>query len=198
MRKSRFLAFLLSFIPGCGFMYLGYMKRGLQYMIMFGLSIVLSMLFMDIYLVAIISFFIVLAVIIWIYQLFDTLNTLSRMKRMNIEFPEDDGFFNIQNFDLNKVFKNRKFQKALAIVLIVIGVNLFIFNSLFDIINQIGGARIDYNIVYNVRDLIFPILVSAALIFGGIKLLMGSKNASRPKRKSGELLITDENKGGDV
>lgn len=198
MRKSRFLAFLLSFIPGCGFMYLGYMKRGLQYMIMFGLSIVLSMLFMDIYLAAIITFFIVLAVIIWIYQLFDTLNTLSRMKRMNIEFPEDDGFFNIQNFDLNKVFKNRKFQKALAIVLIVIGVNLFIFNSLFDIINQIGGARIDYNIVYNVRDLIFPILVSAALIFGGIKLLMGSKNASRPKRKSGELLITDENKGGDV
>ncbi len=40
--KSRFFAFILSFMPGVGYMYLGLMKRGFQTLITFLVSIFLS------------------------------------------------------------------------------------------------------------------------------------------------------------
>ena len=42
MKKSMFLTFCFSFIPGAGQMYQGYMKRGLSLMILLGLAFALT------------------------------------------------------------------------------------------------------------------------------------------------------------
>jgi TM2 domain-containing membrane protein YozV len=80
-------------IPGCGLMYLGYMKKGLQTMFIFAASCFLAYSFMELRLSWISALFLMLLPIIWFYQLFDTMHTVSRMKREKIDFPQDDGFY---------------------------------------------------------------------------------------------------------
>ncbi|QQE78976.1 hypothetical protein [Alicyclobacillus sp. SO9] len=64
-RKSRFLTFVLSFVPGLGHLYLGLNRRGLQFMIAAFACVILSTMIPLI-------FPSVLA-IVWFYSLFDAL-----------------------------------------------------------------------------------------------------------------------------
>lgn len=67
MKKSKFLTFVLSAVPGLGHYYLGLMNRGLQVMILF---------FGSFYLYSIFGFnqsFPYVSLIIWFYSLFDAL-----------------------------------------------------------------------------------------------------------------------------
>ena len=45
MKKSRFLSFVFGMIPGAGQMYLGYLKRGVSLMGLFGLITAVSSMF---------------------------------------------------------------------------------------------------------------------------------------------------------
>ena len=67
MKKSKFLTFILSFVPGLGHYYLGQMTRGLHFMVLFFGSI---FLFSFLNLNYSFPFFIP---IIWFYSLFDAL-----------------------------------------------------------------------------------------------------------------------------
>jgi hypothetical protein len=70
MNKSKFATVVLSVVPGLGHFYLGWMERGLQFMVAFFLSIFLiSWLNL--------SLFGLLLPIIWFYSLFDALMHLS-------------------------------------------------------------------------------------------------------------------------
>lgn len=69
-QKSKFATIILSFVPGAGHFYLGWMERGLQFM----LSFVLSLFLME---WLSLSLFAYLLPVIWFYSLFDALNLLS-------------------------------------------------------------------------------------------------------------------------
>lgn len=67
MKKSKFLTFVLSAVPGLGHYYLGLMNRGLQIMILF---------FGSLYFLSILGYnqsFPYISTIIWFYSLFDAL-----------------------------------------------------------------------------------------------------------------------------
>lgn len=66
MNKSKFVTVILSLVPGLGHLYLGWMERGMQFMIAFFLAIFL----MD---WLSISLFGYLLPVIWFYSLFDAL-----------------------------------------------------------------------------------------------------------------------------
>ncbi|MCF8012388.1 MAG: B-box zinc finger protein [Clostridiales bacterium] len=72
--KSRFIAFLLSLMPGLGYMYLGLMKKGLETLILFFGTIFVSSI---IHLGELVSF---VLPVLFFYSVFDTQNLLSKMK----------------------------------------------------------------------------------------------------------------------
>jgi len=191
MRKNKFLTFLFSTIPGCGHMYLGYMKRGVEFMAMFASSVYFAVVFIG-YLSLNIEFigaiFVVLLPVIWLYQMFDSMHTISFMRKMEIEFPEDDGFFipgfaNITNLNSLNFFKKRKVVKIIAGILIFVGAYALLSNISRVVYMRfhINGAEyyIDeaYRIIFSVIMSYVPsVAVSIVLIVAGIKLLAGKKN----------------------
>jgi hypothetical protein len=176
-------------------MYLGYMKRGIEYMAMFALAIYFASFFigwapyMNIGFIG--AIFLIFLPIIWLYQMFDSMHTVSHMKRLEIEYPEDDGFFipgvanisNISNLDALKIFKKRGVVKAIAITIICLGIYVLLSN----ISNALSVRYYINEDVYRIKEIyvqtfntimryIPSVVISLVLIIGGIKLLVGKKN----------------------
>ena len=201
MKKNRFLTFLFSIIPGVGHMYLGYMKRGVEFMTMFAVSAYLSFLFISfsrgngIEFIGVI--FLIILPIIWFYQMFDSMHIISQMKRLQIEVPQDDGFFipgfdNITNIDALKVFKNRKVAKTIAAILVIFGAYI-LFVNITGSIGNILSNNYYYNPVYyqtynSIMNYVPSVIISLVLIFAGIKLLLGknSKNNNQDNQDGDE------------
>jgi hypothetical protein len=173
-------------IPGCGHMYLGYMKRGAQFMAMFAASLYSAFLFMDFLrgLGVVGAIFIILLPIIWFYQMFDAMHTIAQLRRYQIEYPEDDGFFipgveNVSNLEAFGVFKKRRIKKAAAAIFIGAG-GYVLLSGISNIILRIlrsyiwSGDRF-WSIYHSVTDFIPPFIISLILIFAGLKLWIGKK-----------------------
>ena len=186
MKKNKFLTFVLSIIPGCGLMYLGYMKKGLQAMLAFAAACSIAIFFGGQFFYAgwLTTIFVILLPIIWFYQMFDSMHSVSRMKRLGIEFPEDDGFVMLKKFSPSR---NSKIAKAAAFALIIFGGLGLIFGILNNLHNFIDNRIADY--IYNaVHSALVPMLISAALIVGGVKLLLGNKKTADTGRNEEEEL----------
>ncbi len=69
-RPSTFLTFCFAFIPGCGQMYLGLMKRGL---------VILSMFFAALYFASIFEVFTYTGIIMWFFSFFDVFNNKNKI-----------------------------------------------------------------------------------------------------------------------
>lgn len=67
MRKSKLLTFLFAFIPGCGEMYLGMMRKGVFLMVLFWGVNALSLFFQ-------MGVLLCLQPVIWFYSFFETFN----------------------------------------------------------------------------------------------------------------------------
>ena len=197
MQKNKFLTFLFSIIPGVGHMYLGYMKRGAEFMAMFAASMYLAIMFTFWLNLPIIgAIFMIVLPIIWFYQMFDSMHAISQMRRLGIEVPQDDGFFvpgfaNITNSNALNVFKNRKAVKTVAAILVCVGLYVLITNILNGINNIMQNNIWDYyNSVYyrtyqSIMNYVPSVIISLVLIFGGIKLLFG-KNNNQNNQDGGE------------
>ena len=180
MNKNRFLTFCLSFIPGCGLMYLGYMKKGLQMMLVFAASGFLAYFFAGSFQFEwIMTFFIVLLPVIWFYQLFDSMHSISRMKRLEMDTPTDDGFFVPEKLYKFSPLQNPTVSKVIAFVLIFIGGTGILFGVL-DNLYYVLDYQIADRMISIIRNTVTPALVSVVLIAVGIKLLRGNK----PKEES--------------
>ena len=198
MKKNKFLTFVLAIIPGCGHMYLGYMKKGAQFMSMFTLVGFLTWVFTSSLNIQVISgFFMVLLPIIWFFQMFDSMHLILQMRRLEIEFPEDDGFFipgvsNISNLDSLSFFKKPTVVKVIAFILIFIGVyTLFInvsggvYGVLIASIAKANSAiRNRYSDVYNIIMQYVPsVIISMILIIAGIRILWGNRKGKKNKKE---------------
>ena len=195
MRKNKFLTFLFSIIPGCGHMYLGYMKRGAEFMAMFAATIYFSIIMIGfsyrsngIEMIGV--FFFILMPIIWLYQMFDSMHTISQMRRLEIEVPEDDGFFipgfsNVSNPESLNFFKKRKVVKVIAGILICVGGYLLIANISDGIYRMLYHNSDDYwrrifSSAYDtIRNYVPAVIISVVLMFAGVKLLAGSKKENK-------------------
>ena len=104
-KKSKFWAFLLSLVPGLGYLYLGLMNRGLQTMIIF---------FGSIFVTSFIGFEELMALVLPVvlfYSIFDTQQLINKFREGVL--IEDKPFIDIKNIPFN--------QKWLGYALIVIG-----------------------------------------------------------------------------
>lgn len=159
MKKSGFLTFCFSFIPGAGQMYQNYMKRGLSIMCLAGALFILALMLET-------AIFIVPVLIVIAYSFFDTYNIRNTIG--TDEQTEDDYILKQWNFD--KLRNN----KLLGIGIILIGLYLLINNVLYGIAQSMN-IQIIYDFVKIIRTY-FPSLIVAAITIGiGTKMISNNK-----------------------
>lgn len=170
-KKSRFLLFIFSFIPGAGEMYLGFMKMGVSLMLIFGVlvSIVgfLSLGFLSVF-----------PIISYVYSFFHA-NHLGSMANEDFYALQDQFLFGIDglaNLNLAKEKLSGKYRKITAVTLIVVGVVMLwqaVFNLLFDIF---GWDSYYLRMVFLfMRDDLPRFLIGIIIIWAGLVMIRGKK-----------------------
>ncbi len=125
-KKSKFLTFFISLIPGAGEMYLGFYKTGASIMVLFfGGYGIFGYLFRP---------FICFLPVLWFYSFFHTHN-LNNMPDDEFYALEDDYLFHIQPSQLTSLAM--KYRKPLAFLLIFMGVGI-IWNNVNHILSSIA------------------------------------------------------------
>lgn len=171
-KKSKFWLGVWSLIPGAGEMYLGFMKMGVSLMLAFGISIALTSM-------TGIGALAILPVTIYIYSFFHA-NNLGRVDDQTFQDIEDVYLFGLEGFEDVRKKLDGKGKKAIAAVLILIGV-VMLWNSFFRLLCDIFGWDNAYlsRVYYFVRDEVPRILIGIAIVWGGIVMLRG-KRAEEP------------------
>ncbi len=164
--KSRFWSLLFALIPGCGQMYLGFMKRGLSLMIYCAIPVLLSAMGnLDILFLG--------AVIVWAYSFFDALNLRALDPETLAAIPDE---LLVPGNLPQLQFKSDKIYKTAGILLILVGAysiwNMIfwtLYNDLYDYEPYLA------HIIYAVNNLVPRLLISVAIIWLGIRLTRSKK-----------------------
>lgn len=164
-KKSGFLTFCFSLLPGAGQMYMGFMKRGISLMSSFFLLIFLSTwLSLGPLLFAM--------PIIWFFAFFDTHNLRSMPDDEFYAFKDD--YIIIPEFAREgaHIIKG-KHRNIIAIALVVIGFTL-LWNNVYDILSYCLPDYLSYTLYRFGR--IFPqLLIGFAIIALGLIMIRGKK-----------------------
>ena len=164
-KRSSFLTFMSSLVPGLGYMYLGLIKKGIQAMLIFFL---IEPLFSFIGLGGLTS---VILIPLWFYLFFDTFNIAHRIDRgenvrdTDFIFSQYNNLNNSENLN-NYTIKNMKDKSGFVVgcALVLIGV-LSIINKLFP----------NNSIYYFIKQSIGTYFVPVLFIFVGGYLLVKSR-----------------------
>lgn len=165
-KKSKFLTFWFSLLPGAGHMYMGFMKMGLSLMSVFFFLIFISSL-LDI------GSILFVMPLIWFYSFFDCIN-----KRYSTDeeflLSEDKYLFSLD--ELIKIDKNifKKYRFVSGILLIIIGC-YFIGNNILNRLNGYIPQEL-YTVIHDVSRNLPQLIVGGIIIVVGAKLIMGKKS----------------------
>ncbi len=164
-KKSSFLTFCFSLLPGAGQMYMGFMKRGVSLMGLF-FVIVFASTWLNL------GPLIAIAPIIWFYAFFDTHNLRS--------MPDDEFYALEDNYiAMPEFFRERagmlqdKYRSLIAVIFIVIGVSS-LWNNVYDMIEGSVPWFIA-NAFYKFGRFIPQLFVSILIIALGVYLIRGKK-----------------------
>ncbi len=163
-RKSGFLLFWFSLLPGAGEMYLGFMRQGLSLMGLFWGIIALTA-WLEL------GPFLLILPILFFYSFFHSHNLF--------KLP-DDQFYQIPDtflFSLNEdnpfygIFK--RFHNGIAIILILLGISL-LWNCFLDVLYWILPSFL-YRFFSHLTDLVPRIAVGLLIIGMGLYVIRGKK-----------------------
>lgn len=172
-KKSGFLTFCFSLIPGAGEMYMGFMKQGLSIMFVFW-----GLIFMAAYLN--ISQVLFILPILWCYSFFNVHN-LRGMSDEEFYAVEDDYLFHLDRiFSTGKLGKKQ--NNVLAGILIFVGIAV-LWNHLSRYLYWLLPDWIYWAFV----DEIPQIVVAVILIAIGILLIRGKKAALDKEEEEKEV-----------
>ncbi|WP_343208151.1 hypothetical protein [Anaerolentibacter hominis] len=164
-KKSKFLTFCFSLLPGAGEMYMGFMKRGVSIMALFFAVLALSTWFN-------LGPLLFLNAIVWFYGFFDVHNLNSLPDDVFMETQDDFIFHLGGEGDLNYLLF-QKYRKVTALVLIVAGGTLLLqnVNSLFSwLLPSFIWNPLSF-ISYRIPQLVISVLI----IMLGVQLIRGKK-----------------------
>lgn len=166
-KKSGFLTFIFSLIPGAGEMYMGFFKQGISIMcIFFGMVAMSSYLMM--------GPLMFLLPVVWFYSFFHVHN-LRSLSDEEFYAVEDKFLFNFDEKAVKIQFGNEKIRKILAIVLIVWG-SCALLNTFAGYICQILEILgFSTDMVYGFFNDLPRTVFSIAIIVAGVYLIKGKK-----------------------
>lgn len=180
-KKSGFLTFLFSFLPGAGEMYMGFMKQGVTLMGAFFLLIFLASWLN-------IGALLFVLPVLWCYGFFHVHN-LRCMPDDEFYAVEDDYLFHLdQILPVGKHMQKHN-RNVLAAILIVIGVAI-LWDNLGDFLRWFLPSHW-LSWYWGVTRRVPTLIVSVALILGGVWLIRGKKrqlDEEEEEKKDGGLL----------
>ena len=161
-RKSGFLTFCFSFLPGAGEMYLGFMKMGISLMSLFCGVMAVSMLLN-------LGIIMLVDVVIWFYSFFHVHN-LAGMPDEEFMNTKDDYLFNLDIFfKENKI--TEKYRDIIAIILIGVGV-LLLWNGLkYAFMPWI--PEFIFRVLSRFENTIMRVLLGIGIIIAGFRMIKG-------------------------
>lgn len=160
-KKNGFLTLVFSCYPGGGHMYLGFMKQGLQLMLLS--SAVFAMATIS-YIFRFTGFLIPIFIA---YSIFDAAH-----KRNNMIEPDDRDLelFKWLNVSKFKGVSQVNHYKIIAYVLIVMGAYILLENIAIDMVSRVVASVFSLGVHY-VKRIIMSSLLGVVFIVGGFKLL---------------------------
>ncbi|NLC17598.1 MAG: hypothetical protein GX757_00030 [Clostridiales bacterium] len=164
-KKSAFLTFCCSLLPGAGQMYMGFMKRGISLMASFFLLIFLSV-WLDL------GPLLLVVPIIWFFSFFDTHNLRSMPDDKFYSFQDDYVVIPEVAIKGLKIINDR-YRKVIATALIAIGFTL-LWNNFLYIFDAYLPSYIS-SILYMLGRKFPQMLIGIAIITLGIILIRGKK-----------------------
>ena len=166
-KKSRFLTFCFSMLPGAAEMYMGFMKTGLSLMSLFFLMIVVLGVFDG-------GMPAAFGVVVWCYGFFHA-NHLAGLTDEEFAEVKDEYLFGMNTFTDGRSFVN-KYQKWIAVFLIFAGV-CFLWDAaasmIYDLVPE--SYRFIATTMWRIGDYIPKLLAGFAVIVIGIRLICGKK-----------------------
>ena len=165
-KKSGFLTFIFSWLPGAGEMYMGFMRMGVSLMGLFWGIIALSIFFNT-------GFLMLVDVIVWFYGFFHA---------NNLRAMDDEDFYALEDHYLSPVDTDsefwskitiEKYRRLLAGVLIVFGAAV-LWNSILDLLYWIFPDYV-WNYVNSISRFVPQIVLGIGIITVGIFLIRGKK-----------------------
>lgn len=168
-RKSRFLTFVFSMLPGAGHMYMGFMKIGVSFMSVFFFLIFLSSWLN-------IGPLLYIAPLIWFYSFFDCTNRMN-LNDDELLLLEDKYLFSVDKLaKLDKdIFEKRRL--AVGVICLFLGVYLVIEN-IMSILEPYIPYELRRFIIYDLMRDIPKVIIGVAIVTLGIKLIKGKKMES--------------------
>ena len=157
----------MSLIPGCGQMFMGFLRRGISFTFYFICGIILTV-------VTRVALFAAPTVLIYIYAFFDSmqLNWIPDEQFQDMQ----DGYF-IPNWMADQPMNARWISKAVGITLVLSGILFFVntigltvFNTFEEYLPE-GISNLIYNVAYLLPSIIFCVI---AMIVG-MRLIRGKK-----------------------
>lgn len=164
-KKSGFLTFIFSLLPGAGEMYMGFMKQGITLMGAFFLLMFLSSWLN-------IGPLLFVLPVLWFYSFFHVHN-LRSMPDEEFYAVEDDYLFHLNQVLPENLNLNKKARNILAVVLIVIGLGV-LGNNLLDFLAWILPSYL-LEWYWNLTHALPRLVVAVLCVLGGIWLIRGKK-----------------------
>lgn len=180
-KKSRFLSFCFSFLPGAAEMYMGFMKAGISLMLVFFLLIAVSGWIRQ-------TIIVLFDVVVWFYGFFHA-NHLASLSDEEFAQVEDEYLFGMDSFLGAKGYVE-KHQKWVAYGLIFVGV-CFLWNTSTNLLRNILPEQYDFipRMMWRIGSYAPSIVIGAGIIFLGVRLLNGKKMEIVPEE---EKMLTED------
>jgi TM2 domain-containing membrane protein YozV len=182
-RRSGFLFFIATLIPGAGEMYMGFMRQGLSLMIIFFLSIFFTTFSNGLLSIAL--------PVVWLYSFFHAHN----LKGLSDEefYAVEDNYIFEKELGLKKGLKlDKKVRKVAGIFLIFMGL-AFVYHRLLDLIMSFLPESYRYAF-WDFANYLPQAIIAIALILIGIRLIRGKKK-ELDQEEAGRIEMQDRNGG---
>lgn len=182
-KKSRFLSFCFSFLPGAAEMYMGFMKTGISLMLAFFLLIAVGGWMQQ----TIITLF---DVVVWAYGFFHA-NHLAGLSDEEFAQVEDEYIFGMDSVLGTKEYVE-KYQKWIAYGLIFIGA-CFLWNTMANLLHSILPEQYTFisRMMWRIGSYVPSIVIGAGIIFLGVRLLNGKKVEVVPQEEKEEKILKE-------
>ena len=180
-KKNKILTFMFACLPGAGHMYLGFMKLGLSFMILFfGVCGLAALADQILYFLT--APIVMILPVIWFYAFFDCINKNSASDEEFAAYEDRFLFTDVaelQNIDwkFNFGFLTSKAPRiAIGFIILISGVSMLCRNML-GMIDWYYWEQIEFirNILYSLFDRLPQVAISVAVIALGIWLIGGKR-----------------------
>lgn len=164
-KKSKFLTFIFSLLPGAGEMYLGFMKMGVSLMSWFFMALVVANMGVD--------FALIIITVVWFYSFFHVHN-LAGLPDETFYEVKDEYLIPFAGQEEQKLTITKTYRKVAAVILIIIGIR-----GLLAAFYYSAAGFLPETVQRILRDSIFydlpRVVVSIAIIVLGIYMIRGKK-----------------------